>query len=395
MQFLAARQSVLIALGLALALATWLISGRVDDGTNVNSPAAAQPATERDAAIVTADATPEPTSVQVRRLQAEPITREIVISARTEPARSVTVRAEADGRVSELGAERGASAAAGALLARLDDRARRARLAEAEALLERRRLEYRAAERLNQRQLQSATELAAAAAELETARARLRQAEIELENSVIAAPFAGVLERRPVELGDYLMTGDPVATLLELDPLLVVGSVSQNDIGALRVGMPARARLVTGETLTGIVRYVANQADAATRTFQVELQVDNPEARLAAGVSAKIVIPTATLRAFRLSPALLTLNEAGAVGVKTVRDNTVDFQPAEVVRAQADAVWVTLTETPPGADAGVLNVISVGQGFCPVRPEGAAVPEHRHAQDSPLGAVDGEPGGRS
>ena len=130
------RRSHLIAAGIAVALAGWLASGRIG---------ADRPAPETSPAVETAAAARVPT-VRVRKLTAEPIQREIVVNGKTAPARLVTLRAETEGRVDEIGVARGAAVAAGDLLVRLDPRERRAKVQEAEATLAMRQIEYEAAE---------------------------------------------------------------------------------------------------------------------------------------------------------------------------------------------------------------------------------------------------------
>ena len=81
-------------------------------------------------------------------------------------------------------------------------------------------------------------------------------------------------------------------------------------------GDTAEAKLATGETVHGTIRYVAPVANAATRTFQVELEVDNGDGRLRAGGTAELRIPAETVLAHRVSPSLLTLDDAGNVGIR-------------------------------------------------------------------------------
>lgn len=378
MRFLKARQSALIALTLAVLLAGWLLSGQLGAAGPAEPEAADSNATERPAM-----------SVRVREFESRPVTREVVFSGRTAPARKATLRAEAEGRVVELAVERGARVEAGAVIARLDGRDREARLTEAQATLNQRQLEYDGARRLGERGLQAETQIAQARAALDQARARLRQVEVELDHTVLRAPFAGVLDRRMVELGDFVGIGDTVAELLELDPLIVTGTVSQDQVGRLQVGSTARARLLSGRELDGTIRYIASAADDATRTFEVELEVANPGAAMPAGVSAEIRIPTDTIRAHYLSPALLALGDAGELGVKTVNgDGTVVFHPVEIVQATPGGFW--LTGLPERA-----RVITVGQGFVHDGQRVDAVPEQAVAAHPVSARGGGRPGDRS
>lgn len=341
------RSSYLIAGGMALALAGWLLSGQLGAGGRAAPDVTAGPASKQ---VVQ-------TSVRVREVVARPVEREVVVNGKTAPARAVALRTEAEGRVIELGPERGAEVGAGELLLRLDPRERRAMVAKAEAELSMRAIEHEAARRLGAKGFQSETEVAAAKANLEAAQAALADARLALDRTAIRAPFAGVLERRPVEIGDYVDVGDEVAMVIEQDPFLVIGDVAETEIGSLAVGMAGTARLVTGEEVAGRLRYVASMADPATRTFRVELAVPNPDGRFAANVSATLRLPLERVPAHKVSSALLVLDDAGRMGVRAVdATGVVRFHPAMVVRSAADAVWLAgLPER--------LRLITVGQGF--------------------------------
>jgi membrane fusion protein, multidrug efflux system len=362
------RSSHLIAAGIAVALAGWLASGQI----GADRPAPDAPAV-REAATVERVPT-----VRVRELTAEPVQREIVVNGKTAPARVVTLRAETDGRVDEIGVARGTPVAAGDVLVRLDPRERRAMVQEAEATLARREIEYQAAQKLGAKGFQAETKVAEAKANLEAAQAALTRARVELDHTEIRAPFAGVLDERPIEIGDFVDVGDAVGTVIEQDPFLVTGEVAEREIGRLADGMPGSARLVTGQVVEGQVRYIAAQSDPATRTFTVELEVPNPNGRFAAGVSAELRIGFERMLAHRIPASLLALNDAGVLGVKAIGEGEeVVFYPADVVRAQADAVWLAgLPEQ--------VRVITVGQGFVRAGDQVRAVPEGAVLQDGPL-----------
>ncbi len=360
------KTSHLIAGGLALALAGWLISGQLGAG----DPApAATPAAQSEA--------PAP-SVRVREVQAEPVEQVLVINGKTEPARAVELRAETDGRVVEIGPERGARVEQGELLFRLDPRDRAALVSQAEATLRQRELEATAAEQLGERGFQADTRVAEAQAALEVARAALERARLDLAHTEIRAPFDGILETRPVEIGDFVDVGDAIARVIEQDPFVVTGQVAEREVGRLAAGMPGEARLVTGQTLEGRLRYVGSEADPATRTFKVELEVENSSGRFAAGVSAELRIAYERAPAHRLPASLLALNDQGQLGVKAVDDDDrVVFHPAQIVRAEADAVWLAgLPER--------LRVITVGQGFVRGGDEVRPVPEAPGSESGPL-----------
>lgn len=300
------------------------------------------------------------TDVRVRRQQAEPVQRFVEVYGRTAPARSVVLKAETGGRVADVSTERGAYVNKGDELLVLDMRDRREQRERARAEVRAAQMRFEAEQRLQEEQFASQTRLAEAQAQLDAARAELRRIEVDLENTRIRAPFNGALQDRVVETGDYVAIGDPVATFVEVDRLIVTGSVSETERANLEIGDTATARLVTGQTAEGRVRFIEPVADKATRTFRIELEVANPERTLPAGVTAQIRMPAGERLAHRVSPAILTLDDDGEIGIKTVaEDNTVRFNKIEIVRSTGTGMWIAgLPEQ--------ANIITVGQGF--VRP---------------------------
>ena len=291
------------------------------------------------------------------------------MNGNTAPARTVTLAAETDGRVIATGAERGRNVDSGAIIVRLDERDREARLEQARATVRQREVEFAAREKLKSSSYVSEAQLQEAVAALEAAKTELKRAELDLDYMTIRAPFDGALQERLVEIGDFVSRGDPVATFVDNRTIVVSANLSEFDAGYVAVGDDAEAKLATGETVRGTIRYVAPVADAATRTFEVELEVDNGAGRLRAGGTAELRIPAETVFAHRISPALLTLDDAGNVGLKIVDDSgKVDFVVADIARATNDGVWVAgLPST--------ATIITVGQGFVSTGSIVDAIPE--------------------
>lgn len=350
---MAVKKSYVIAGVLAIALVGWLASGQMGDGGDA----------EVDATAVTPADSPEEAhasakmSVRVRELTAEPIAREIVINGKTAPVRHVQLRAETMGRVLDIDVEEGALVERRDVLVRLDPRDRELVKLEAEALLRQRQIELDAAKKLQEKGFQAETDVALAEASFATAEAALKRATMALDHIVIKAPFAGILDRRHVEIGDFVDIGDPIATVIDQDPFLVIGDVTETDIGKVKTGMATTARLAGGDHVDGVVTYIASQANEQTRTFEIEIEVPNPTGRLAAGASAEIRLALERVSAHQVSPSVLTLADDGTLGVKTVNaSNHVVFMPVDIAKADDNHVWLT------GLPATV-RLITVGQGF--------------------------------
>ena len=268
-------KSWLISAGIAVGIALWLVTGGTEDD--------AVPAAE---SIGQANIAAPKASVRVRAQTAEEVTRTIAVNGRTLPARTVEINAETDGRVVAVGGERGERLAIGDVIVRLDLRDRQARLSEARAIMRQRELEFAARDKLMDQSYVSEAQLQEAAALLESARSELARAELDLDNMVIRAPFDGALQERQVEIGDYVKNGDPVATFVDERRLIVSANVSEYDAHHVRRGIEGSARLATGETVNGVIRYVAPVADEATRTFTVELESTIAAAKSHAAIAA-------------------------------------------------------------------------------------------------------------
>lgn len=351
-------KSWLISVGIMFVITVWLISGQLgaDDGD------------ERDT-TTQRTAVDNKSSVRVRTQSAEEVMRTITVNGKTAPARVVHLAAETDGRIEYIGAQRGARLEPGDIIIRLDERDRRARLAQAEATVRQREVEYEGRVKLESKSYVSEAQLQEGIAMLEAAKAELKRAQLDLGYMTIRAPFAGALQARSVEVGDFVKRGDPVAMVVDNRTIIVSANVSEFDARFVHVGDTAEATLATGEAVRGRIRYVAPVADEATRTFTVELEVDNADGSLRAGGTAELRIPAEAVFAHRISPSLLTLDDAGNIGVKIINtDGLVEFVVADIALSSNNGVWLAgLPET--------ATIITVGQGYVANGSLADAIPE--------------------
>lgn len=353
------HRSWLISASIAVVVGLWLLSGQFGDNDKATETATNTASVSK----------PAKSSVRVRTQTAEEVQRTIVINGKTAPARIVELAAETDGRVEFIGAERGRNVNRGKAIVRLDERDRSARLAQAEATVKQREVEYEAREKLKTESYVSESQLHEAIAALEAARTELKRAQLDLSYMTVRAPFDGALQSRIAEVGDFVKLGDPVATFVDNRTIIVSANLSEFDARYVNVDDTAEARLATGESVRGRIRYVSPVADEATRTFEVELEVDNQNGALRAGGTAELRIPAERVLAHRVSPSLLTLDDAGNVGIKIIdAKGKVKFIVADIALSSAEGVWIAgLPST--------ATIITVGQGFVASGSVVNAVPE--------------------
>lgn len=353
-------------------------------------------------------------AVIATRSQAQEIDNAVILRGETEALREVVVQAETTGTVRSTPLRRGSFVTAGQVLCELDPgtrpaalaeaqarlaeaRARRpevearipeaeARLEEAKARLEEAQINANAASKLSEDGFASETRVASTRASvraaeagvtsaeagveaarsgldslqasIETAQATVQRAETEIDRLTVVAPFDGLLETDTAELGTLLQGGNALcATIIQLDPIKIVGFVPETQVNRIATGALGGARLTGGQEVAGQVTFLSRSADPVTRTFRVEITVPNPDLSIRDGQTAEILIASDGEMAHLLPSSALTLDDGGRLGVRVVTPrDTALFKPVTLLRDTPDGVWVS-------GLADSENVILVGQEF--------------------------------
>jgi membrane fusion protein, multidrug efflux system len=261
-----------------------------------------------------------------------PHARAIRISGQTEADKRAILATRVMGLIKELPVKQGEHVNRGDLVMRLDAEDKKAAIETAKVLVSQRQAEADAAERLvkggNAPKLQADQARSALAA----AQAQLETAEAELARNEIYAPFNGVIDRVPVERGSTIMAGAEVAILINLDPLLAIGEVSERDLQYLKLGSEADIRLVDGKIVKGTLRYISRDASASTRTFRIEVAIPNENKVLPAGMTAEITLRSEPVDAVALPRSVVTLSNDGDLGIRFVdKEDKVRFQPIDII----------------------------------------------------------------
>lgn len=345
LKYIWSNKNYRISLYLGAVILVWLASGMV------------LPSAEDEPQTQVVATEPEPILVQARYIDAQNYQPELRIRAFTQAHRSVSLRSELSGKVVALPAIEGQPVAKGDVLCELALDDRQVRLLEAQSAVDQAQLEYDGSLRLKSGGYQSATAIAGAKARLDSAKAELLRSQLDMENTRIRAPFAGVIDRYAVEVGDYMDRGDECGVLLELDPMIIRGQVSETQVGHLRKGDKAFGQLLTGQKVTGEVSLVGYGSDSKTRTFPVEVTVDNRDLTLRSGITTELIVPTAAIAAHKIPSSLLTLVDNGKVGVRILsEDHRVQLVEVELIGDSDGAIWVS------GLPAHTL-LITVGQEY--------------------------------
>jgi membrane fusion protein, multidrug efflux system len=344
------KASRITAVGLVAASALWIASGHFLPHESTESRAAARPAEGEAKKLFRVAVTP------TRLL---PHSRKLTLSGRTEAVKRVVVTARTGGILTELKVRRGSWVEKGDVIAVLSDEAREAQVAQAQAVVTQKRTELEAKRQLIMQGTLPKLQLVDLEAQLKVAEAALAGAKAEFDRGIVRAPWSGVVHDVAVEVGHaaFSMQGREIAAIVALDPMLAVVEVAERKLAGLKVGDRAEVRLVTGESASGKIRFVAKTASQTTRTYRVEIELPNADASIPDGITAEVSVPTAPMLATRIPRSALTFSSGGDIGVRIVLDDeTVGFAKVGVVEDEQTYMWVS-------GIADGARVIVQGQDF--------------------------------
>lgn len=367
------------------------LAGDLGDGPELN--------TDASVALSKKKKSEKPIAVVVVKSTAKTIDSAVILRGETAAARSVEVRSETSGQVVNEPLRKGKSISQGQILCSLDSGTRQASLAdavaglaeararvpetqakldEAKARLTEAKINFNAATKLSAGGYASETRVASAKATVRAAeasiasatagfdstRSKIQSAEAsvaiakkEIDRISLKAPFAGILETDTAELGTLLQPGALCAKIIQLNPIKFVGFASETELNKIVKGSSATAKIINGKEIEGKVTFISRSADQTTRTFRVEIEASNADLSISTGQTSEILIASDGTQAHLLPQSALTLNDDGALGVRTVDDaSTVVFFETDLIRDTMKGVWLKgLPEE--------TNVIVIGQEY--------------------------------
>ena len=245
-------------------------------------------------------------SVQVIELASRELTLSFEDSASLEAAADIQLNAQVSGEVVEVRASLGDSCAKDDVLLRIDPETYRltAEQARASYLAAKASADYMEAEYarllplyergdLSKSQMQKMeVDYRQAEAQAATAKANRDIAEKNLRDTQIRCPFSGVVAERFVDLGQTVSPGKQLVNVVDLSSLKATVGASERDVVGINAGAKAAVHVdaLPGEAHAGTVTQVGRKATGASRTFPIEVQIDNAGGTLRAGMVARVSI---------------------------------------------------------------------------------------------------------
>ena len=341
------KPSRIIAAGVVIAAAIWIFSGAFG---------------HKEEHAATTETRGTEATVPVQKVGVTPAVTEkhqrvINLSCVTLADHKASAVARGAGVILDLRVTRGSRVSAGDIIATVSDEGRLSAVNQAQALLDQRMSEYDANKRLIDRGDAPRNNLPALESAVAGARAALAAAKAESEKTSIRSPIDGRVDRVPVQIGQAVQVGTEVAQIVDPDPMLAVGAVSEARRSALHVGQTAEVRFIDNTKYTGTVNFVSVSADTATRTYRVEARMANADSVIPDGVTCEMTVTLDSIDATAVPRSAIVFSDDGRLGVRIADSNSkAQFVPVQLVDDGRDVIWLT------GIDKAA-RVIVVGQDF--------------------------------
>lgn len=281
--------------------------------------------------------------VSVRVLKSETVEDQLVLTGSVQPWEEVILSSEVRGKIEKKGIEQGDTVKSGQELYRVDTESIRARLGQAQAQHKLALQELERIERLARSGAGTAQSLDSAVANRDVADSSLRMLQIELEKSVVKAPFDGVVDAVLVDQDEFVDIGTPMVRMVQVHKVKVMFGIPERDIAQFKMGDQVRVRMdaIPDRTFNGIIYRIATSADMSTHTFKAEVEVENADGLLKPGMIARGTFVRETYPDSLMIPLFtaILLDEQRVAFVE--KDGIAELRPITVGLVQGSSVQVT------------------------------------------------------
>jgi len=384
------KKSIFIASFILLVVVGWIGSGQF---TNVNaqddSTASTDSNTESVEKVVIEDSG---NKVELKEFNFSQIDQSIELQGQTTHNKKIDVKSETTGNITNIAFKRGDKVSKGDELIKisienrkellnsarkdlerlnkeleLNEKNKINRLSQNKELIKLYEIEFASAKQLIDKGLSSKSKLSLASFNLANARSdqedilinfesqqssieaqianvksQLKNIELDINNTVINSPFSGIISDKMIEETEYITPGNIMFTIIDLNPIKIQGYLSEFDVNKVSLGTKAIIENTNGVKKNGTISFISPSAETSTRTFEITIEADNADLSFKSGITTKITIAGSELKAHKIPPSILTLQDDGTVGVKAVNDeNIVIFYPTISVKDTIDGIWVS------------------------------------------------------
>jgi membrane fusion protein (multidrug efflux system) len=339
------RLSASLALAAAV-LVTGCAGDRRDEAGQEAAPAAAPAATQPDRAPVLAPASADragASNVEVMPVRLQDFTIDVFYLGTLEPEERVVLKAEAEGVAERVRFDEGSAVSKDAVMVNISTESLRVRLDQAQSDLKLADANLKRAESLATQKLISPAELDQVRNRRESAFHAWESAKIELDKSIVKAPISGVVKTKSVSAGEYLAKGQSIAEILAVERLRARISVPEGELRYLEKGKRVKVDLdaLPGERFEGAVRSLGIEADPGSRSFPVEVELDNRAGRMRPGMLARVEVRLSSLERQVLIPRYAVVERESGRFVYVERDGRAEQRRVQLGAGAGELVQVT------------------------------------------------------
>lgn len=321
---------------------------------------------------------PAPIKVELAPVAERSIPTYVTLTGTLAPNRRSQVASDGTGKVTETFVERGVSVVAGAPLVKLDARSANLSATEARAMVSAVKVQAerakrdcaRAEELLGQEAINRAdydrmmAECQATAAQAQAALAREDMATKAVGDAIIRAPFAGIVDEKTVTVGEFVRAGNPVATVIEVDPLRLELTVPEVYVGQISEGQEVEfvVQAYPNEApFKGTVKYLGGAMRRQSRDLLVEAVVENGKNRLRPGMFAVAQLKVGTTTA-PIVPATAVRQDGETARLFVARDGRLEERLVQLGRRDGNELAI-LAGVKPGEQIVVKLTDAVRDGL--------------------------------
>jgi membrane fusion protein (multidrug efflux system) len=293
-----------------------------------------------------------------------PIKDILVLPGETEAYHDVLAGADTGGRVEWIGPREGDAVKKGQLLAKIDVSALKAALDRAQASLDLADDLYQRRKKLFERKIINREELNRSKTELTLAKSALQQARVEYERGFLQSPITGRVNKLFVDAGEFIDRGKPMVDLVNIDRIKINVNAPELDVRHLKVGQETRVMIdaYQGRHMPGKINFVAFKADSVTKTFRVQVVIENPNHDIRPGMIARVAFVRRVIPDALVAPLFALVDKGGERMVFVEKDGVVQARTVSIGIIEEDRVQI-LSGLDPGDRLIVTGQTEVEEGM--------------------------------
>ncbi len=282
----------------------------------------------------------------------------IRLSGTVEAIDDATISSESSGRILSI-SDRGEQVSSGDIIARLDDRVIRAQYDAAQTSFELAEDTFNRLESLYADSIISTQDFRNARTQRDQAKAQLELANKQLMDSQIMAPFDGRVEQRFLRTGELVNPGQPVVRLVNTDNIRILAGIPERFSGEITEGSEVEVNIsaIGIEPIESTVAYAGNVIDPDTRTYTIEVELNNPDGIIKPDMIVELQVNRSTLQNVLIIPrtAVLRDEEGASVFISRIEN---DVKYAELVNVTTGMSSGPVIQILSGLEEGDEVVVS-------------------------------------